>query len=513
MKADNLSKKAFFWLFHIVLSLMIIDWAVILPFSVKGVGLYELAFLLLGATCLVRLWVERGEVFRSICRVLRSSVWCVITLVAYLIAGVVTLFYSPNLSYALTKYVVVVQMLFFGVCLFYYLATYTGGSAKALLTVFGNLGFSAVVCGIWGMLDFFFPGTDLYPPVVSPIQDYNQYTTILLVGFISGGYYILRCIQRPVKRYLCLTVLIASAAVPVFAGGSRRSLVLMMGLLGLLAGYLAVELLVKYIREKNMRHLAVSLCALVLCCAVTYLFGNSVATRVAELANQPLVPPVQTVEPATEPEPTPPTDVPETSAPTDAPAPTEPTPPEPVQPTEPAQPTEPPASSLAQDRLVASSGFGKREIIWDAAIEEIRQSNTRQLLIGHGDGYETDFYDDLDKPLANKVHRWYAYTPENPAAKNWMNPHNLFLHDMLVGGLMLLTLQLSIILVAVISTLRAIRKEPFAGIVLGLLYGVLMITLLLSSGRGILANKFFWLFTMLQIGQNYVLTQLPKKGA
>jgi hypothetical protein len=72
-----------------------------------------------------------------------------------------------------------------------------------------------------------------------------------------------------------------------------------------------------------------------------------------------------------------------------------------------------------------------------------------------------------------------------------MNPHNLFLHDMLVGGLMLLTLQLSIILVAVISTLRAIRKEPFAGIVLGLLYGVLMITLLLSSGRGILANKFF----------------------
>ena len=152
MKTNQITKKLFNFFFHLVLSLMLIDWAIKLPsvyFGNYGIGIFELSFALLGGMTVIRISYEKQTFFQNVMSVLRTSKWSIYALLCYTFMGVVTLLYADSLGYALQKYIVVVQMLFFAMCFCYYVATYEKERSFAINQIFFNIGFSSIVCAMW----------------------------------------------------------------------------------------------------------------------------------------------------------------------------------------------------------------------------------------------------------------------------------------------------------------------------------------------------------------------------
>ena len=75
----------------------------------------------------------------------------------------------------------------------------------------------------------------------------------------------------------------------------------------------------------------------------------------------------------------------------------------------------------------------------------------------------------------------------------------------IVGGLVLLAMQLSIILSCVIYCIKILRENFTHGCVLFLMFGILFVTLFLSCASGITSNKFFWILIMIQMTEIFTL--------
>ena len=471
-KLDQVSKKAFSYLFHIVLSLLLIDWAVKLPGDVGGIGIYEIVFVLLGVVSLVRLYFEKGKILQNTVSVLRTSKWSIVALATYLLFGFVTLFYAQTPSYAMTKYIVVVQMLFFGMCLFYYIPAHKDGPDAALKKIYFNIGISAVVSALWALCKYLLFPSGKYAAIISPVDDYNQYSTILLIGWICAATYISRKPVSATKKNVLLAVFSGLLLPMVLVSGSRRSYVIayvISAAMLLLAVYFTIKAFSKKCEKTTLR---TTICTMLICVLCVTLTSKILTYTVDTLSRLPAT---GTVTPDDSPQ------HPSVDSP-----------------------------GSAQDRLNSESGLGKRKHIWAVAIQEIQKFDAVEFLIGKGASHSSDIYDDLANPAVKDIHESYGYSENCVAEKNWMNSHNLFLQDMLDGGLLLLLAQLSMIFAAVFYTLRIIRLNPINGIALLLMYGILLVTLFLSPARGMLSNKFLWIITMLQTSECYILKPTNK---
>lgn len=441
-KLDNIANKAFHYLLHSVIALLLVDWALELPTIAYGISIYEIALFLLSCVALVRLAIEKGDVFRKIGGVLSSSRWSFVFVMLYLVLGVVTVFYAKTPGYALTKYVVVAQMLFVGACVFYYISM----RPNALQGLYLNMALSAVIAGVLALGKYLFFSDGPYPAIVSPLRDYNQYSTILLIGWICAISYTAG-LNVSNMRKLSLLALFAGLLMPMIqVSGSRRSYVLSFGIALVVLVY-AIVLTVRTVKEDKLA-IRRAICTLLVCVLCVGLASSAVSRTVYDLSHIS---------------------------------------------------GEPQDSVSAQDRLMEDAGFGKRTLIWDAAVKELGRYDTKALLIGKGASHCSDFYDDTRIPEVQAVHDSYNKNAENPAQKNWMNPHNLFLQDALNGGIVLLLSLIAVIGTAVFYSIRLIRENPAKGIGILLMYAILLLTMFLSSGKGLLAHKFFWLITFMQI--------------
>ena len=502
---------------HATLAMMIIDWAVPELFWKGLLGPYEILFVLMGFSFLACFLLNGKTMIRQVKQFLAASKWQVLSILAYLLMGVVTLFYANSLSYALTKYIVIVQMLVFGVCVFVYAAERREAGKDALQEIFANICISSVISALLGFYGFFSGTRLVYLDRICPIQDYNQYTTILLIGLVCGVCWLLNLKCKKPIRYLAIGVLCCILFPTVFLSGSRRSYVLLIALISLLVVYLVVSEVYAFAKEKSGKKLALGLGSILLCVACVATATNFLDSAVKNVADirlklitgTPTVP-TEPTEPITEP-----------TKPT-----TEPTKPitEPIKPiTEPTKPiTEPevvfpdviiPGNDLEEtyQTIVSGSAMGKRKVIWNAALDKIMHTDALRLLVGYGAAYSSDMYDDLSNPEVVKVHNAYGYSATNPAGKNWMYVHNLFLQDLLDGGILLLAAQLLVIGLAAAYTIKILIREPLHGAILGVMYGILLVTLFLSSGRGMSSNKLFWLITTMQILAWNALPQKVKK--
>ena len=495
---------------HATLAMMIIDWAVPELFWKGLLGPYEILFVLMGFSFLACFLLNGKTMIRQVKQFLAASKWQVLSILAYLLMGVVTLFYANSLSYALTKYIVIVQMLVFGVCVFVYAAERREAGKDALQEIFANICISSVISALLGFYGFFSGTRLVYLDRISPIQDYNQYTTILLIGLVCGVCWLLNLKCKKPIRYLAIGVLCCILFPTVFLSGSRRSYLLLIALISLLVVYLVVSEVYAFAKEKSGKKLALGLGSILLCvaCVATATnFLDSAVKNVADIRLQlitgtPTVP-TEPIEPITEPtEPI-----------------TEPTKPT-TEPTEPI--TEPevmfpdviiPGNDLEEtyQTIVSGTAMGKRKLIWNAALDKLAHTDAIRLLVGYGAAYSSDMYDDLSNPEVVKVHNAYGYSATNPAGKNWMYVHNLFLQDLLDGGIVLLAIQLLVIGLAAVYTIKILVRDPLRGAVLGVLYGILFVTLFLSSDRGMSSNKLFWLITTMQILAWNALPQKVKK--
>ncbi len=473
MKLDSISKKAFHLFLHLVISLMLIDWAVQLPLSFHGIGLFEISFVLLGIFSLIRLYFEKGGVFRNVWKVLRASKWTALALSGYLVMGIITLFYAQSPRYALSKYVVVVQMLFLGACLLYYISTCQKGSGAAMRSIYVTIGLSTVFAAVWGILKFLLYRNTADSVSISPITDYNQYTTILLIGLICIGFYIISSSLHTAVKYSFAAISFAIISATIAASKSRRSYLLLFPILAFLFVYAIIYEVRRFTKDgKSKRQLISGLCGVLFCALCVYAASNILTQIVVYPSNHASesyeISDVSLSDTPLSDKPFSLTLLSDTSAP---------------------QKTD----FTAQDRLNVSNGIGIRSIIWNAALNELAQYDAFSLIFGKGASYHSDLYDNVNLPAMEQLRLAYGFSDTYTPPKNWMNPHNLFLQDLLNGGIILLLLQLSVILTCAGYIILLLRKNTAIGCSLGLMFSVLLVTLLLSCGPGIIANKFFWL--------------------
>lgn len=476
MKVKNLFSQALGFLFHTTLAMMLIDWAVPELFWTGLISPYEISFVLLGFVFVGCFLLKGKDMIRQIFQTLAASKWQVLCLCGYLLMGVITLFYAQSVMYAVTKYIVVVQMLVFGVCAFVYIAGKQESGRNALQEIYGNIGISAVVSALLGYYGFFSGTKTVYLDRISPIQDYNQYTTILLIGLVCGVFWLLNLKMRKSFRYLTIGALCCILVPAIYIAGSRRSYLLMLVIMGLLACYLAISEICEYVGKKDGRQFAVGFGCLLLCTACVVLSMNLLEGAVKDTADKRMQQIVGTDTESTEP--------------TEEDSFTETVPNVIISGTD---------VSETYQTIVSGTALAKRELIWNAALDKIATSDPLRLVVGYGASYSADLYDDLTNPKVQQVYSAYGYNENNKARDHWMNTHNLFLQDILEGGIVLLVLQLSVIVLAAAYTIKLLLREPLHGATLGILYGILFVTLFLSSGRGMISNKFFWLLMTLQI--------------
>lgn len=476
MKLDSISRKAFQLFLHLVISLMLIDWAVQLPFSFHGIGLFEISFVFLGIFSLIRLFFEKGGVFRNVWNVLRASKWTALALSGYLVMGIVTLFYAQSPRYALSKYVVVVQMLFLGVCLLYYISTCQKGSGAAIRSIYLTIGLSTVFAAVWGILKFLLYRNTTDSVSISPITDYNQYTTILLIGLICIGFYIIGSSRHAAVRYSFAAISFAIISATISASKSRRSYLLLFPILAFLFIYAIVFEVRRFMKNgKSKQQLISGLCGVLFCAVCVYAASNFL-TQIFVSPSAHTFESHEISEASLSNEPFSLTRLSDTSAPKKT-------------------------DFTVQDRLNVSNGIGIRSIIWNAALNELAQYDTSSLIFGKGASHHSDMYDNANLPAMEQLRLAYGFSDRYTPPKNWMNPHNLFLQDLLNGGIILLLLQFSVILTCVGYIILLLRKNTVSGCALGLMFSVLLVTLMLSCGPGIIANKFFWLLITLLLAE------------
>lgn len=481
LKLKSAFPKALGFFFHATLALMLIDWAVPELFWKGLISPYEISFVLTGLVFLGCFFFSGREMIRQVIQTLAVSKWMVLVLCAYLLMGIVTLFYAQSVIYAVTKYIVVVQMLFFGVCAFVYASMKRKVGGNILREIYANIGISAIIIAVLGYFGFFTGTKTVYLDRISPIPDYNQYTTILLIGLVCGIFWLLNLKIRKHYRYLAVSGLCCVLVPAIYIAGSRRSYLLMLAVMALLAGYLIVSEVLAYAKKKDVRQFGLSLGCVFLCIMCVVLSLNLLEGAVKDIADKRM----QQIMGM-------PTD-PTISLDGDGVG--------VINPDDTIPSVVIPGNDLSETYQTIASGtaLAKRELIWNAALDKITASGPLRLIVGYGASYSADLYDDLTNPKVQQVHSAYGYNENNKAREHWMNTHNLFLQDILEGGIVLLVIQLAVVALAAVYTIKLLLREPLHGVTLGILYGILFVTLFLSSGRGMISNKFFWLLMTLQI--------------
>ncbi len=481
----NTIKKYFEIFYHLWIFCMLFDWGCP-TFSLFGfIGLNEIAMVLAGATFLGCVFTEKNTYFTHLFNIVKRSKGLCIALALYLIYGVVTIFIGSELIFVVYKYINVVQMVLFALMTLYYLIPEESSQeirSERIIKFTLGVGISSGIVGLFSFLGYY---TDLYTSFfqkISPIDDYNQYTSILLMGLICMSVFLVMSKMPFIKRYLIFSLYTVLISVCVIAAGSRRSDALLIVVAGIITIY-AVFCEAKRGENKiNWKGAVAALCAMIICISVAGVASYYNFEVVETLSKKRYAHAIKLKE-------------------------------------------EGKASADLLDKISKSGGFfveindalsevvdgsgmNSREIIWNVAINDLKRADTKDLIFGRGATYSWDLFDNLSNPDVVEIRARYY---KEDSAKHWLDPHNLFLQDMLEGGAILLFLQLCILLFIAISMFRILFKRPKSFAPMFMANMILYATLFLSSSKGMVAHKFFWVLIALQIVFNYFIKTSPKK--
>lgn len=480
--------NCFQFFFHTTLCLMLLDWACPIRLTIGFLGVYEGSLLFLLVSFIGCMIQEKGRFFIRIFQIFKTCPLLIGLLAVYSVYGFITVFYGPDPMFGLVRYLVTGQMIAFSAFLLYYL--FPEGAMKedrSRLAAMGwNVGITAGGIALIALIGYFTDWYTVYYQRIATIRDYNQYSTILLMGLVAFTCVTVRSVSALWRRYVYLISYWVVVGTAVYQAGSRRSDVLLCALAAVLLVYVLFCEYYRYHKTHDKRQMAAAACLLAVCVLVTTGAAQLTHKAVGRIAPQRLDRDIQLLQTLPEGE-------------IDAAT------------------MESLLLAGEQDELSGTlegimdgRGFSSRSAIWKAAFDCIRSSDTIHLLFGYGASYSWDLYDDWSNPLVAQLRERYPLYNE---ATQWMNPHNLFLQDALEGGLLLLLLQVLLLFAIGLSLLSLLRRSPDSAVALVLMNMVLYVTLLLSAGRGMISHKFFWLLLFVQIAENYRLCLPSRKEA
>lgn len=420
---------------------------------------YKIFLALLGLLILVRTFLQGIPFLKDFFQCTRRAVqpvrWSLIPVGLYLLFDLVSLLWTADIGFALSKYVTILSMLAILMATAYYL--YRISPQVPLKTkvqrILFTLGATGVVTALYTLMYLLLNnGMTYYTRRFSMIEDYNQFSAVPLFAYLAMLLFLHRIEKKDWKWMVTLLVSTVLAVCTIWLSGSRRTFYLM---LACLAVALVFELVLLALNSEQRRILprfvaTVGLSVLIIL-GINQLYTSGTTKQYNELVeeNQDIL---QVIG---------------------------------------ARPVE--------EILTDTHALSKRETIWQIAIDGFRDLPLSGKLVGGGASYQADLYDTPEnKPVIERMY-WRSLPNQ------YMNPHNFVLVDLLTGGIVKTGFMLVSLFGTLFAMIKVTRKRPAERIYCLLLAFFALGNIFISSKFGYLNDKFVWsvLILLLVLGVEY----------
>ena len=477
-KISLVSKRLFEVFFHLTFGLMLLSWVCPFKFGGRELPIFEISYVLLAVFFVLKLICDFNlslpKIFSYYWSIVKKSRAILISLILYISFGVVTLFYAQYKSFAALKYITVIQMIGFCVFMLYYIFPKTddGKSKNRLNCVFWNLGIVSILVSLIAMIGYITEDYTIYVRKLSTIIDYNQFSLIITMGLVSLCFLMLRSSAPILQKYLGISAAFAIDASVILLSSSRRAYVTIIAFCAIFIVICFVNEISSLLKKRSgLKDYIYHLLALVLAVVISFgaVFGiKSGFEHIFDKRYEA---------------------VSEVGEPTEFVS----------------KDTEPGTFVLEQkieERMHSISegnGIYRRIDIWNVVFDKLKKSSVKELIIGGGASASFDIYDDITNPHVEWVYWSYDFDELTP---HWMNPHNFLLCDIVEGGIVLSVLQLTLLIIMFIYAVKLIKRKPYYGIFLMILYAVVFVNLFLSAPYGMIWNKMFWILLGIHVCEN-----------
>lgn len=427
----------------------------------------------------------RGNMYSAwkICTSSVRSVWILYAfLLLYILFDIVSFAWTSDIHYAAAKYVTIVQMAAFLVMMLFDIFVEKENSQKKIESSFLIICAAGFTAGILGLVNNIFeiPPT-AYSLRISPIDDYNQFSTVILLGFVCGYFYACHY-KKGVPLYVSICVL-SSIFVPlIYMCSSRRTFLLMSCFLGVIVIHRLVCDTALPLKAKNPKRAMAGFLSLLLVAGISagvtlpavHAYTDFSQTRYEhrkdlekklkaskkKVSKKSLNLHSNKIQPEKD------------------------------------------ESEISQymDTINEGSALNKRKVIWKIALDELKTYRMPEILIGKGASHNSDLYDTSGLKTAMNLY----YLKKAPP-KHWLNPHDYLLVDLLDGGIVKLLFSLGITFSLLVVAISMLMKDFSLGFPITVLLGIIFANLLISAPLGILAGKNFWVVLTLTTAEYYCI--------
>ncbi|WP_142412977.1 O-antigen ligase family protein [Hathewaya massiliensis] len=368
----------------------------------------------------------------------------------YILVDIINIAYSPVKKYALIKYVVIGQMYILALIMYLFI-----DNGRDLNKVFVVLGIGSIMISVCSILAYFGLINLIVPFYgrIALIKDYNLAATAILTGTFALSIVIIKNIESLRKRIILFTLTSFLTVPIIYNGGSRRGVILLLiSSLVVIAYYFWKLYMEENLNFKSVLPIIISISVVL---GVSLGLNNVVTNLYKDGANLPEN--VQKYE-----------DIREEAEPYNV--------------------------NNTYKTIYKGSALNSRKVIWNLAFTEIKTFKLKDYLIGRGSGYSSYMY--VDKYSSN-IEKLYGNNKKPKLGGS--HPHNLFLVDLIDGGIIRLVIELCIwiiILIQLIITFK-INKGLFT---IEFLAWMCIVSNCLISGRyGFIYFKEFWIFAIINM--------------
>lgn len=381
------------------------------------------------------------EFFGTILQSLKTIRPVKIPVALYLIFDIVSLAYTDDVGFALTKYVTILSMLAILLFTAYYIpAIFPDVSIrKKVQRLLLTIGLSAIAATAYAYIYHTIFDQTFYARRLSMIEDYNQFSIVIIFGYFVLLLFLRRSFYPKKSWFFWLVASSAFCISAVTLSGSRRSYMMMLACLLIPIIYETICFLLPKPQPKQLLRLLASLVLIgAIYTGITKVYNDTTTERYEEMTeeNQDIINMIG------------------------------------------AKPVE--------EILTDEQALGKREIIWQIAIDGFKDFSLTEKLFGAGGSYASDVYDTPEtKPIIEKM-----YWKQLP--NQFMNPHNFILVDLLNGGIVKTIFMIASLIGALYCLLKNIKKQSTELIYTAIAAAISLGNIFVSSKFGYLNDKFVW---------------------
>lgn len=403
--------------------------------------------------------------------VFNSAKWLFIAIFAYFCWDIITMFYTKDITLALSKLPYLFFYSIISIAGIYYII-----NKKTFIHFLSSIACAGGIVAICAYLNYYFSLKPMYFQRLSPVRDYNNFATLIMMTFIFMTQILLNYSKTNFLRRILLFILTSLINLPlIYFVGSRRMIIMIPYFYAFALAYEVIRYIISYNRKRRytddstlIQHIVVfATLFLVYLIAVAALpafseYGTKKEKQYLQWREAQIAQGVNVDDDYNGHENT-------------------------VQ----------DALNSIQDKTM----YGKRSVIYAAAFGELRNYNVVDAIFGRGAAYDMYYFNHTTyKPLLEA----YNIDSVEDQPSGWMHVHNFMLSDLLNGGIIKFLLGIFLVVQIIIHIVKAIIVKRRSGALLVVAFSIVLVNNFISEPYGLLNDLFFHIMIITLVSTIYI---------